>query len=92
MDTLGKVVALLRFVAFMVVVYLAFGLLVERLSRRPDSQLRAFARIVCAPVTRPVARVLGPGADQRRLLVVGMVAVGVLWFVLVLVQGALPRG
>jgi len=91
-ELLEKVLTLLRLVAFMLLVYLAFGLLVERASRKPDSQLRAFARIVCSPVTRPVARWLAPGAGQARLLLVGMAVVGALWAALVLAQGALRLG
>jgi uncharacterized protein YggT (Ycf19 family) len=84
-----KILALLRTLSFMVFVYLAFGLLVERLSRKPDSQLKAFARIVCSPVTRPVARFLAPGASQRRLLVLGMGVVSVFWAVLVVLFRAI---
>jgi hypothetical protein len=79
-----KILTLLRILSFMVFVYLGFGLLVERVSRRPDSQLKAFARIVCSPVTRPVARWLGPAADQRRLLLVSMAIVGAIWAVVVI--------
>jgi uncharacterized protein YggT (Ycf19 family) len=92
MEVVEKLLTLLRFAAFMVIVYLAFGLLIERVSRKPDSQLKAFARVVCTPITRPVARFLAPGADQRRLLLVGMVAVGAVWVVVVLAQGALSAG
>jgi len=92
LELVDKLLSLVRFIAFMVLVYLAFGLLIERLSRKPDSQLKAFARVVCAPVTRPVSRLLGPGADQRRLLLVGMAAAAALWVVVVLAQGALGAG
>ena len=87
-----KILTLLRLVAFMVIVYLAFGLLVERYSKKPDSQLKAFARIVCSPVTRPVARHLAPGADQRRLLLVGMAVVAAFWAVVVVLDAVLRRG
>jgi hypothetical protein len=79
-----RILTLLRLLSFMVFVYLAFGLLVERVSRNPESQLKAFARTVCSPVTRPVARWLGPGADQRRLLLVSMGIVAAIWAVVVL--------
>jgi len=84
-----KILTLLRILAFMVFVYLCFGLLVERYSRKPDSQLRAFARTVCSPVTRPVARFLAPGAGQRRLLVLGMGVIAVLWAVVVVLARAI---
>jgi hypothetical protein len=91
-ETLLKVVTLLRLVAFMLIVYLAFGLVVERFSTKPDSQLKAFARTVCSPVTRPVRRFLAPGADQRRLLLLGMGVVAVLWVITVVTARALRSG
>jgi hypothetical protein len=78
-----KVLTLLRLLAFMVLFYLAFGLLVERYSTKPDSQLKAFARTICSPITRPVARWLVPGAPYPRLLLAGMAVVGVFWVVVV---------
>lgn len=89
---LYKIATLLRLVAFMVIVYLAFGLVVERFSRKPDSQLKAFARVVCSPVTRPVARLLAPGTEPRRVLRVGIGLVAVLWLVLVAAARALRPG
>ena len=87
-----KVVALLRLLAFMVLVYLVFGLLVERFSKKPDSQLKAFARTVCSPVTRPVARFLASGVSHRTVLLNSMGVVGVIWLVLIVLQRALtPR-
>jgi hypothetical protein len=87
-----KVLTLLRLLAFMVIFYLAFGLLVERYSTKPDSQLKAFARIICSPITRPVARFLAPGADQRRLLLLGMGVVVVFWAVVVVLGKVLRPG
>ncbi len=84
-----KIIALLRVVAFMVFVYLGFGLLVERYSKRPESQLRAFARTVCSPVTRPVARFLAPGTPHRTVLLNSLGVVAVLWLALVVLARAL---
>lgn len=84
-----NLVKLLRLVAFMVFVYLLFGLAVERFSRKPDSQLKAFAHIVCSPVTRPMARVLAPGTPHRSVLLRSLVAVAAVWAVLVAVQRAI---
>lgn len=88
-DLLLNVVKLLRFLAFMVFVYLAFGLVVERYSKKPDSQLKAFARVVCSPVTRPVARFMAPGRPHRSVLLNSMGVVAVLWMVFVVLQRAL---
>ena len=83
-----KILTLLRILSFMVFVYLAFGLVVERYSRKPDSQLKAFARTVCSPMTRPVARFVAPGADQRRLLLIAMGIVAAIWAVVVIAAKA----
>lgn len=85
-----KIVTLLRLVAFMIVFYLAFGLLVERTSRKPDSQLKAFARMVCSPITNPVARRLPPDAPHTRVLAVSMALVGCFW-ALTVVAGRILR-
>lgn len=84
-----KLVGLLRFLAFMVFVYLLFGLVVERYSKKPGSQLKAFARIVCGPVTRPVARFLAPGRPHTTVLLNSLGIVAALWAVLVVLQRAL---
>ncbi len=83
MELLLKTLTLLRIVAFMLIVYLAFGLVVERYSTRPESQLKAFARVVCSPVTRPLARFMPPGASHSRLLATGMAVVAVIWVIVV---------
>ncbi len=87
-----KILTLLRLVAFMVIFYLAFGLVVERFSTKPDSQLKAFARTICSPITRPVARFLAPGADQRRLLLLGIGVVAVFWAGVVVLGKVLQPG
>lgn len=91
-ELLYRIVTLLRLVAFMVFVYLLFGLVVERYSRKPDSQLKAFARIICSPVTRPVQRLLAPGAEPRRVMGVGLGLVAVVWLVFVVAARALRPG
>ncbi|HET8538580.1 MAG TPA: hypothetical protein VFL83_01780 [Anaeromyxobacter sp.] len=87
-----KIFKLLWFVAYMVFIYVAFGLVVERFSTKPDSQLKAFARIVCSPITRPVARYLAPGADQRRLLWISLGIAAVLLVAFRIAEGALRPG
>lgn len=92
MEVVHKLLTLLRLVSFMVAVYLAFGLAVERWSRKPDSQLKAFARTICSPVARPMARFLAPGASEQRVLVASLAAVGAVWAFLVTLEVALgPR-
>ena len=78
-----KIVMVLRLIAFMVLMYLAFAWFVERRSTNPEGKIRAFFRIVCAPVTVPVARRMAPGTSYQRVLVVSMMVVGAAWAVLI---------
>lgn len=74
-----KLLLLLRLVAFMALVYLGFGLVVEQWSRRPGSRLKAFAQLLCSPLTRPVAAVSAPGTSYRRILLRTTLLMGGLW-------------
>jgi hypothetical protein len=62
---------------------------VERYSKKPDSQLRAFTRLICSPVTRPVGRWLAPGRGPRHVLAVSLGVVAVLWAVSIVLSRAL---
>ena len=78
-----KIVMVLRLIAFMVLMYLAFAWFVERRSTNPEGKIRAFFRIVCAPVAVPVAKRMAPGTSYQRVLVVSMLVVGAVWAVLI---------
>lgn len=78
-----QTLTLLRLVAFMVLLYLALGLLVERFAMRPDSKVRAFFRTLCSPVTRPVSRLLPSGSGERRVLSVSIGLVACVWIALI---------
>jgi hypothetical protein len=82
---LVKLFTLLRLLAFMVLLYLGLGLLTERYVTKPDSKLRAFFRLICSPVTRPIARMLRPGSGERRVLAVSIGVVASIWLVLIVV-------
>jgi len=86
-----KIVMVLRLVAFMVLMYLAFAWFVERRSTNPQGKIRAFFRIVCAPVAVPVSRRLRPGTSYQRVLVVSMALVGAVWAVLIALNAILVR-
>ena len=86
-----KIVMVLRLIAFMVLMYLAFAWFVERKSTNPEGKIRAFFRIVCSPVAVPVSRMLGPGASYQRVLVVSMVVVGAVWALLIVLNQLLIR-
>jgi preprotein translocase subunit SecG len=78
-----KLLLLLRLIAFMALVYLGFGLLVEWRSRKPDSKLKAFARLLCSPLTRPVAALSPAGLGYRQLLGRTTLVIAGLWLALV---------
>jgi uncharacterized protein YggT (Ycf19 family) len=86
---LFKTLTLLRLLAFMVLLYLALGALVERYSTNPESKVRGFFRLLCLPVTKPVSRLLPPGASAQRVLRVSMFVVAALWLVLIVATEAL---
>ena len=87
-ELLLKILTLLRILSFMLLVYMGLGLLVERYSRAPESQLKAFFRIVCSPITRPVSRFQPSGVSHSRLLLVGMGVVAIFWAVVVVLARA----
>jgi uncharacterized protein YggT (Ycf19 family) len=86
-----KIVMVLRLVAFMVLMYLAFAWFVERKSTNPQGKIRAFFRIVCAPIAVPVSRRLRPGTSYERVLVVSMLVVGATWAMLIALNEFLVR-
>jgi hypothetical protein len=84
-----KVFTMLRLLAFMVLLYLALGWLAERYATKPDSKVKAFFRLLCGPVTRPVGRLMPSGAGERRVLAVSMGVVAGVWIVLIILTEAL---
>jgi hypothetical protein len=83
MSQLYNVLTLLRLLAFMVLVYVGLGWLVERRTRQPDSKLRAFFHIVCSPVTWLVARRMAPGTPKERVFRMSFLAVALVWMGLI---------
>jgi len=92
MSQLFNVLTLLRLLAFMVLVYLALGWLVERRSTRPDGKVRAFFQVVCSPVTRPVARRMAPGTPPERVYRRSFLVVAAAWIGLVVLHEVLRPG
>ena len=84
-----KIVTLVRLLCWMLLIYLGLGWIVERRSRKPDSQLKAFFRMLCRPLTWPVRRLLQPGTPYQRVLLVTMAAVGAVWVATILASGEL---
>jgi uncharacterized protein YggT (Ycf19 family) len=81
-----RVLYLLRFVAFMAVVYLGLHLLVARIFRSPTSKVAAFFTIVTAPLVRPVRGLLPPGRTEQQVRLAALVMFLVLWLSLALVS------
>jgi uncharacterized protein YggT (Ycf19 family) len=88
-STLVKTLTLLRLVAFMVLLYLGLGWIAERYATRPDSKVKAFFRLICAPITRPIARAMPPGTGERRVLAVSIGVVAAVWVLLIVATEAL---
>ncbi len=76
---LVKVLLLGRLIAFMLMVYVGFGLVVEWQSRREGSKLKAFARLLCRPLVVPVARLSPAGTPYLTILRRTAIAVLAVW-------------
>lgn len=81
---LVKLLLLLRLIAFMALVYLGFGLFVEWRSRKPGSKLKAFAQLLCSPLTRPVAALSPAGTSYLRVLRRTTFLIAGLWLALLI--------
>jgi hypothetical protein len=81
-----RILLLARVLAYMALVYVAFGLLVESTSRKPDSKLKAFARLICSPLTKPVAALSAAGTEYRSILRRTAAVVAGLWALLLVVS------
>lgn len=80
---LVKLLILLRLVAYMALVYLGFGLVVEWRSKKPDTKLRSFAHLLCSPLTRPIAALSAPGTSYLSVLRRTTLVTAVLWLLVV---------
>jgi hypothetical protein len=89
----AKVLLLGRLVAFMLVVYVGFGLLVEWRSRREGSKLKAFGRLLCRPLVFPIARLSPEDTPYLTVLRRTAIAVVAVWLAfLVASELLLSRG
>lgn len=88
-----KLLLLGRLVAFMLLVYVGFGLLVEWRSRREGSKLKAFGRLLCRPLTSPVATLSPEGTPYPTILRRTAIVVVAVWiFFVVASEVALAGG
>lgn len=74
-----RILYLGRLLAFMAVVYLVFGLVVERFSRKEGSKLKAFAQLICSPLTKPVGSLMPADTPYPRKLRYTLLAFGLIW-------------
>ena len=88
---LVKLVAMLRLLAFMVLLYVGLAWIVERQIDKPDSKMRGFFRLLASPVTGLVARFLPPGTAIERQLAVSTGVVAAIWVVLVILDEVVVR-
>jgi hypothetical protein len=90
---LVKVLLLGRLIAFMLMVYVGFGLVVEWKSRREGSKLKAFSRLLCRPLVVPLARLSPEGTPYVTILRRTAVAVLAVWVAFIVVsEVVLSRG
>jgi hypothetical protein len=81
-EILRLLLLLLRMIAFLLFMYLIFGWVVERMVRQPDSKVRGFARLICSPLTRPIAALMAADAPYPAVLRTTLFAFASLWFAL----------
>jgi uncharacterized protein YggT (Ycf19 family) len=86
-----KLLTLFRQIAFIAFIYLLLGWWVDRKIDAPDSKAKAFFKVLCFPVTRPVSRFMAPGSTYGRILGVSVVVIAVTWFALLVVTEVLKR-
>ena len=90
---LAKLLLFGRLVAFMLLVYVGFGLLVEWRSRREGSKLKAFGRLLCRPLTAPLARLSPEGTPYGTILKRTAIVVVAVWIAFIVASEAvLSRG
>lgn len=86
-----KLLMLGRLVAFMLLFYLGFGLLVEWKSVREGSKLKGFSRLLCKPLTAPIAMLSPEGTPYVTILRrTALAAVAVWLFFVIASESALP--
>lgn len=86
---LAKVLLLGRLIAFMLLVYVGFGLVVEWRSRQEGSKLKAFGRLLCRPLVAPVAKLSPEGTPYISILRRTAIAVLAVWIAFIVASEVL---
>ncbi len=74
-----RVLFILRFLAFMAIVYLALHMVVAPWLRKPGSKVAAFFSTLTSPLTRPVRAFLGSEMPETRVRLITLAVLVVLW-------------
>ena len=86
---LAKVLLLGRLIAFMLMVYVGFGLVVEWKSRREGSKRTAFGRLRCRPLVVPVEKLSPEGTPYITILRRTAIAVLAVWIAFIVASEVL---
>ncbi|MDQ2979245.1 MAG: hypothetical protein M3R62_08490 [Acidobacteriota bacterium] len=78
-DLVFRVLFVLRFIAFMAIVYLAVHMAAAPWIKKPGSKVGAFFMILTSPLTRPMRAFLGPGIADSRVRLITFFALIVVW-------------
>jgi hypothetical protein len=90
-EFLLRVMFLLRFLAFMGVVYMTLHVVIALLIQKPDSKIAAFFTILTSPLVRPVRALAPPGTTESRLRLFTLAALVAVWLVAATVTAVLAR-
>jgi hypothetical protein len=90
-EFLLRVLFVLRFVAFMGVVYMTLHVLIAPLIHKPDSKIAAFFAVLTSPLMRPVRALAPPGTAESRLRLFTLAALVGLWLVIASATAVLSR-
>lgn len=78
-ETLLRLLLLVRFIAFMCIVYLALHMLVARMGANPAGKVMGFFATITNPLTRPVRTRLGPETPETRVRAIALGGLFVIW-------------
>jgi hypothetical protein len=78
-ELIHRCLVLVWFLSYMAAIYLALHMLVARLSRAPDGRLLWFFGVITSPLTRPVRAVMPAGTPERRIQLITLVVLIMVW-------------
>lgn len=78
-ELIHRLLVLLWFLSYTAAIYLALYIVIARVISTPDSRILWFFSVVTGPLTRPVGALLPAGTPERRVRLVTLVLLVVLW-------------